>query len=120
MPFPYPFGETIVIVRNGPSPGRDSYGQPIPGPETETTVHGCVVSPRPENIRIGSPPQQGRDSVITGWTVYAPPGTDIRTTDRLRIRGSLWEVTGETADWGHSPFTGTQGPVEVTADRITG
>jgi hypothetical protein len=120
MPFPLPFGETITIVRSGPSTGRDDYGVPIPGPDTEIDVKGCVVAPRPENIRIGTAAQQGRDSVITGWTVYAPPGTEIRTTDRLRIRGSLWEVTGETADWGRSPFTGTPGCVEVTADRITG
>ncbi|MFB7647130.1 hypothetical protein ACFC0S_16760 [Streptomyces sp. NPDC056084] len=116
----YPFGETITIVRTGTSPGRDKYGQPLPGPVTETAVPGCVVTPRPENVRIGAAPQQGRDTVITGWNVYAPPGTDIRTTDRLRIRGGLWEVTGETADWGRSPFTALSGPVEVTADRISG
>lgn len=116
----YQFGETVTVVRTGASPGRDQYGQPIPGPVTEIPIRGCVVTPRSENIRIGSPPQQARDTVITGWNVYAPPGTDIRTTDRLRIRGSLWEVTGETADWGRNPFSGTHGPVEVTADRISG
>lgn len=117
---PLPFGETITIVRTGPSPGRDELGMPIPGPVTEIDVPGCVAMPRPENIRIGTGPQQGRDSVITGWTVYAPPGTEIRTTDQLRIRGQLWEVTGETSVWGRNPFTGRQGLVEVTADRITG
>ena len=49
---PLAFGETITIVRTGPSPGRDELGMPIPGPVTETDVPGCVAMPRPENIRL--------------------------------------------------------------------
>lgn len=125
MPAPYPFGVTVTIVRMGPSPGRDERGQPIPGPVEEIPVPGCVVTPRSQTPPVGGPKQQGRDTVIVGITVYAPPGTGIRTTDRVKVEGrryegALFEVTGEPGDWGHSPFTGTAGPAQFAADRVTG
>lgn len=125
MPAPYPFGVTVTLVRTGPSPGRDPRGQPLPGPVTETPVPGCVVTPRADTPAVGGPEQTGRDTVIVGITVYAPPGTDVRTTDRIKIEGHrytgvVFEVTGEPGDWGHSPFTGSRGPVQFAADRVTG
>ncbi|MFF8829330.1 hypothetical protein [Streptomyces sp. NPDC015131] len=61
-----------------------------------------------------------------GITVYAPPGTDIRTTDKIQVlkghryQGATFQVTGEPGDWGRSAFTGTHGPVQFAADRIKG
>lgn len=69
---------------------------------------------------MGSAEQQGRDTVIVGWTVYAPRGKPVRTTDRAMVRDVLCEITGEPGDWGHSPFTGTQGVLQFAADRVTG
>lgn len=120
MPAPYPYGETVTRLREGPSPGRDPLGSPLPGTVVETEIHGCVVTPREAAPTVGGEMQQARDTVVVGLTVYAPPGTDIRTTDRIRIRGELYEVTGQPGDWGHSPFTGTRGVVQVAADRVTG
>lgn len=120
MPGPYPYGETVVRLRRGVSPGKDPRGQPIPGPLTETPVAGCVVAPRAETPQVGGDQQQARDTVIVGYTVYAPAGGDWRTTDRVRIRGELCEITGWPGDWGRSPFTGLAGPVQFAADRVTG
>lgn len=120
MPGPYPYGETITRIRRGPSPGRDARGQPIPGPLTETAVPGCVVTPRTEGPPVGGDQQQARDTVIVGFTVYAPAGTDVLTTDQFRIRGAVCEVTGEPGDWGRNPFTGLAGPIQFAADRVTG
>lgn len=120
MPAPYPYGETVVRLRRGPSPGRDPRGQPIPGTLTETPVPGCVVAPRAETPQVGGEQQQARDTVIVGWTVYAPPGSDLATTDQVRIRGEVCEITGQPGDWGVSPFTGMTGPVQFAADRVTG
>ncbi|MGY1439532.1 hypothetical protein ACW4TY_31310 [Streptomyces reniochalinae] len=116
---------TVRVVRTGESPGRDPRGQPLPGPDESFDVPGCVVAPRAETPPVGGPEQTGRDTVIVGITVYAPPGTDVRTTDRIQVDGEryedvLFEVTGEPGDWGHSPFTGTRGPVQFAADRVTG
>ncbi|MER7507080.1 hypothetical protein ABTX82_01825 [Streptomyces lavendulae] len=87
---------------------------------TETPIAGCVVAPRQETPAVGGDQQQARDTVIVGWTVYAPPGSDFATTDRVRIRGQVCEITGQPGDWGQSPFTGTPGPVQFAADRVTG
>ncbi|AWT42556.1 hypothetical protein HXP45_01485 [Streptomyces actuosus] len=122
-PAPYPFGETVRILRTGPSPGRDGRGQPLPGPDESFDLPGCVVTPRQESPQVGGSDQQGRDTVVVGWTVYAPPDhpkMPLRTTDRVRIRGVVCEITGEPGDWGRSPFTGARGPLQFAADRVTG
>ncbi|WP_109000769.1 hypothetical protein [Streptomyces rishiriensis] len=120
MPAPYPFGETVRILRTGASPGRDNRGQPLPGPDESFDLKGCVVTPRAETPQVGGDQQQARDTVIVGWTVYAPAGAQLRTTDRARIRGVDCNITGEPGDWGRSPFTGTRGPIQFAADRVTG
>ncbi|MFD9150588.1 hypothetical protein [Streptomyces diastaticus] len=120
MPAPYPYGETVVRRRRGPSPGRDPRGQPIPGPITDTPIPGCVVAPRAETPQVGGAEQQARDTVIVGYTVYAPAGSDVLTTDQFIIRGEVCEVTGWPGDWGRSPFSGLAGPMQFAADRVTG
>lgn len=120
MPAPYPYGETVVRLRRGPSPGRDPRGQPIPGPLLEEPFPGCVVAPRAETPTVGGDQQQARDTVIVGYTVYAPAGSDFLTTDQVRIRGEICEITGFPGDWGRNPFTGLHGPVQFAADRVTG
>lgn len=81
---------------------------------------GCVVSPRAETPPVGGAQQQERDTVIVGWTVYAPAGHALRTTDGAVIRGVRCEITGEPGDWGRNPFTGLRGVVQFAADRVTG
>lgn len=117
---PYPYGETVTLLRRGASPGRDEYGKPIPGPVTEIGVDGCVVTPRLQAPEPGGSDQQARDLVVDGITVYFPTGTVVLTTDQARVRGETLDVTGDAADWGRSPFTGTPGPVVVQLDRVTG
>jgi len=95
MPGPYPFGETVRILRTGASPGRDDRGHPLPGVDESFDVPGCVVTPRESSPQVGGSEQQGRDTVVVGWTVYAPAGTAIRTTDRAQVRGVVCEITGE-------------------------
>lgn len=126
MPTPYPFGETVVLLRRDPvldgggKPVRDNRGQPVLGSTQEIPVKSCVVTPRAEAPQVGGSEQQARDTVITGYTIYAPPRTDIRTTDRVLVRGETCEITGEPGDWGRNPFTGLAGPVQFAADRVTG
>lgn len=120
VPAPYPYGETVRILRTGESPGRGPRGQPLPGPDESFDLAGCVVTPRAETPQVGGDQQQARDTVIVGYTVYAPPGSVVLTTDRVRIRGETCEITGFPGDWGRSPFTGTRGPVQFAADRVTG
>lgn len=124
MPAPYPYGETVRVLRTGDSPGRDARGQPLPGPDESFDLIGCVVAPRAETPQVGGEQQQARDTVIVGWTVYAPKSPaakmPLRTTDQVMVRGVLCDITGEPGDWGRSPFTGTRGPIQFAADRVTG
>jgi len=75
---------------------------------------------------VGGVEQQGRDTVIVGWTVYVPSDQSVRsslplrTTDQAMVRGVKCDITGEPGDWGRSPFTGTRGVIQFAADRVTG
>ena len=120
MVWPLPHGETVTLLRLGESTERDALGIPVPGPRVPIPVAQCVVTPREELPAPGGPQQQGRDTVIRGWTVYAPPGTVVLTTDQVQIRGDVYEVTGQPGVWDRSPFTGVRGPTQFAADRISG
>lgn len=109
-----PYGETVTIVRPGP-PTQDAYGNDVPGPPTEIEVAGAAVAPRTSSEDLNA-----RDQVIVGLTVYLPPGTIVQPTDRMRVRGELYEVEGEPGTYLRSPFTGLAGPVEVASTKVSG
>ncbi|MER7794903.1 hypothetical protein [Streptomyces sp. NPDC097640] len=114
-----PHGETVTIVRPGAAAGYDEYGAGIPGPSEEIPVPGCGVAPRDGNAAGGNEQTQARDTVIIGLTLYAPAGTDLRPTDKVRVAGILYEVDGQAGVF-RSPFTGSSGPVVAALERVTG
>ncbi|MFI9237819.1 hypothetical protein [Streptomyces sp. NPDC053079] len=110
----FPFGEPVTVLRPGAT-GRDIYGNDLPGPDAEQLVPGCVIAP-------AGPPGEvtdGRDTVTEALAVYLPVGTDVRPTDRIRIRGEVFEVHGAVTIH-RSPFTGQGAGVHLTARRTTG
>lgn len=79
-------------------PGRDPFGDPLPGSIVEFDVAGCLVAPGPSR-ELGL----GANQTDSDATVYAPPGVDIRATDRIRVAaGTEYAVVGEPQDWGSS------------------
>lgn len=80
----------------------------------ELNIDGCAIAPRPQGEVT-----DGREGVIIGWTVYAPAGSDIEPTDRLRIRDVDHEVDGDPGEW-RSPFTGTRKGLEIRTRRVEG
>lgn len=95
-------GETVVRIRTGASPGVDRYGNPLPGADVETAIDGAAFDPG------GSlePVEVGRTQTATTPKVYFwRSSPDIVSTDRLRVRGLAYRVTGHPAKW-VSPFTG--------------
>lgn len=90
------FGETVVRIRAGDSPGLDRYRNPIPGADVEAPLDRAAFDPG------GSlePVEVGRAAVVTTPKVYfrgyAP---DVVSTDRLRVRGVLYRVEGRPAEW---------------------
>ena len=109
----WPAGEPATVLRPGPST-TDDYGNDVPGPDTETTYTGCAVWPR-----VSSEDVQARDQVIYGLYVLFPAGADVLATDRVRVRGQVYQVDGEPGVF-HSPLTGTLIGPQVSLTRVTG
>jgi len=54
-----------------------------------------------------------------GLSIYAPIGSDILFTDLLQVRGQVYMVEGDPADW-VSPFTGWAPGMEIALKRAVG
>lgn len=107
-------GETVTILRAG-TPTTDRYGNEVPGADQRLDVYGCAVAPRADADITG----QGRQGVIVGTTIYFPPATDVRATDRLEVRGETHDIVGDPGDW-RSPYSGRARGVEVSTRRAEG
>jgi hypothetical protein len=108
----FPFGETVVLH------SRTLTGQDVLGNDIYTSADisygGCAFSSG-GSIEL----LQGQDLVTTQPTVCLPVGVTVKTTDRVTVRGDLYEVDGSpNADT--NPFTGWQPGVIVKLQRVTG
>lgn len=102
-------GETVAILRRV-AVGEDRYHN-VRYETTETTVAGVAIRPTGADETATT----GMDRV----EVIFPPNTDVRATDRLRIRGLVYDVDG-TPEQQHDPMTGAAPGVRVEAVRRTG
>lgn len=111
----FPAGETVTRLR--PTLVEDRYGNLVPdwSDPNRLDIPGCGVAPRTTTEEA----EQGRQGVVVGIAVYAPTGTDITPHDRMEVRGEVWEVVGEVADW-RSPFTGWHPGIVVNLTRMEG
>lgn len=107
------FGETVTILSRTVT-SQDAYGNDV-YTAVETDVPGCAFAPAGSIELI-----QGQNTVIEQPTVYLATGTPAPApTDRLRVRGDLYDVDGKPQEF-HNPFTNnTPGPV-VRLERVTG
>ena len=110
----FPAGETVTIIRDGATTTQDGYGNDVAAAATEIDVAGCAVAPTGTSEDV-----EARDQVRTGWTVWLPAGTNVRATDRVRVRGVEYSVDGSASAW-TSPFTGFTGPVQISVTRVAG
>ena len=110
-------GETIVRLRAQEAVERNRYGGAVTGWDSAVSaeIDGCAVSPRfnPEDTALG------RQGVIVGLTVYAPPGTDVLPTDRVVVRGVEYEVDGQPGEW-TNPYDSLSRGVEFALKRVDG
>ncbi|MEU7039842.1 hypothetical protein AB0A77_02135 [Streptomyces varsoviensis] len=90
--------ERIVVIRPGP-PIMDSRGNERPGPPTETTVDYCAVLPPGGQAAPTTEVTVGRDVVTISRVLFAPSGTDVRATDKIRHAGREYEVVGEPSPY---------------------
>lgn len=110
-----PFGETVVIVT---PPGKDAFGDPLSGSPAEVTVLGCSVWPI--DGTVGSDEIGGdRNTLVERLSVLLPDDLSVEATDKVRVRGLMYEVEGAPKHW-MSEFTGSYAGTELTLSRVTG
>ena len=113
----FPHGETATRLRAfrtlDPYSGEES--EPDWDAAYELDIPGVGFNPGSSN----EPTEVGRNAVITQPEVYAPTDADILAGDRLRIRGLVFDVEGDPADW-RSPFTGWAPGLVVKLKRVEG
>lgn len=107
----------MTVVRPNPG-GLDAYGDPTSSTETRTAIAGAVIAP------IVSPLMTdritpGRSATIVGYSLFVPPGTDIRTSDYVEIAGVKFKIDGQIGEW-TNPFTGNRRGLEARLRRVEG
>jgi hypothetical protein len=109
-------GHAITVIQ---PTAKGPLGDYEPGTVTETTIEGCYVQSRGSVNSRYSQEQTGlRDTVATGLIVYAPPGTPILPTSRIKFQGIRYQVEGEPAVWDDA--RGRPHHVEVSLRRVEG
>lgn len=110
-------GETVVRIRRVPV--LDPYSQEVTGytwdGAPETPILNVAVEPRPST----EPLQDARNAVVSGFTLYMKSGNDVQPTDRIGVRGVVYDVDGETAEW-RNPYTGTLAGLVVQTKKVAG
>lgn len=91
-------GETIAVLTAGtttdPYSGEPAEDWDNPTGRDVTTI--APLEPRPSD----EPVADARNALVSGWTLYLPPGDPITRLNRVRVRGVEYPVQGEPADWG--------------------
>jgi hypothetical protein len=102
---------SVTVVR---SAGHDRMGDPI-GVDTEHELVDAVVAPRTSSDTA----ERARNGVVVGLVVYAPPGSDVLRSDRIRYDGELYDIDGDVGVWA-SPFGPAADGVELALRRGEG
>lgn len=111
----FPYGETIQVL--SPTETTDAYNNTVEDwtSPTEVGVDGVAVEPRPSS----EDNRDARNAVISGFTLYIPAGTAVTAANRVRVRGEVYLVDGEPAEW-RNPFTGWEPGSVVQTKRMEG
>lgn len=87
--------ETVTRIR-ATSSGTDAFSKPIPGTPTETDIEGALFAPGGSS----EPVEPGRTPIITKPTLYFRMSwPDITADDQIRVRGVVYGVEGDPAEW---------------------
>ena len=112
---PLPQGERVEVLR--PGSDVDRYGDTLVDWSTvsaASVLTGCAVAPA-----TSAENNDGRSAVVDVVDVYAAVGADVLPSDRLVIRGLVYEVVGSPEVW-RSPFSGWEAGVKITARKVDG
>lgn len=91
--------ETETVTRLRAATRTDRYGETIADwslAADELPIRTLTpAEPRPS----AEPMQDARNAVTSGWTLYLPLDADVRSSDRVRVRGVAYAVLGQPARW---------------------
>lgn len=105
-PMTFGHGEMLTVRRVT----VDEYGDPVPG-AAEHQIGPCAVKVSESQINTDGEGARNR----TTYTVSAPPGSDIRETDRVVMPDGTDAVVTVAPTEPRNPFTGWQPFVRFTA-----
>lgn len=92
----FPAGSMLTVLRTGK---RDPFGD---GPtESEHQIGPCAQA-----RSSGKPDKVGDERSVTTIGVQAPPGSDIRDGDRVRLPNGRTVALASEVDTPTNPFTG--------------
>ena len=85
--------ESVTVVR---PPGKAKFGDPAAGSPVESELAGALFAPG-----ASSELNSGANSVDTDAALYLEGNTEtgVLPTDRIRVRGEMYEVVGKPAIW---------------------
>ena len=111
--------ETVTLIRRGEPTGTDAYNQPTYGPPTEVAIDLAFVEPAGSD----EPDEADRQPVLTRANVYVPASARAQLGtapfDGVRIRGEVFEIVGQPADWS-SGWTSWDPGIVLTCLRVAG
>lgn len=91
--------ETVYIIRAPLVAGRTGGEERVWSQATETPVEHCSVQPFPLAEKLNFEESRSREHARTAYRIYAPPGTDVLATDRVRWNGVVMDVFGHAGPW---------------------
>lgn len=100
--------ETVIRLRPGPIA---RFGER--GPDITAQIHNCTLVPR-----TSSESDDRENTVIIGYTLVAPPLTDLKADDRILARGATWQIEGLPGDY--RTKKGVAKAVIAALERVTG
>jgi hypothetical protein len=56
---------------------------------------------------------------VKGFTLYVKPDLAVTAQNRVRVRGDVWAIDGDPADW-RNPFTGWHPGIVLQVGRVDG
>jgi hypothetical protein len=111
----FPFAEAVVIVTRTVI-GQDGDGNNVYDDDNPTLTATSGAFAPEGSIEL----VQGQATVISRPTVYLSLGAPTpAASDRVRVRGQLYEIDGEPLVF-LNPFTGDQPGAVLRLERVTG
>lgn len=80
---------------------------------TEVTISGCSVQPM-----IGDEVLGDRDARTHRWILYGPADIDVVPTDRIRHKGTTYEVKSDVRHW--TGATDNLNNTQMELERVDG